>query len=77
MVAKRKWSEMSGPQRAAILTVASIELALTATALADLVKRPAEQVRGSKGLWALGVFIQPVGPVAYLAWGRHAPALEG
>ncbi len=75
-MAKESWKDLSGAQRAAILTVASVELALTATALVDLARRPAAQVRGRKGLWALGVFIQPVGPVLYLAWGRHAPAAE-
>ena len=50
---------------------ASIELALTATALVDLVRRPAAEVRGPKGLWALGVFVQPVGPIGYLTCGRH------
>jgi hypothetical protein len=75
-MAKKSWKDLSGAQRAAILTVASVELALTATALVDLARRPAAQVRGRKGLWALGVFIQPVGPVLYLAWGRHAPAPE-
>ena len=73
MAAKKKWSELGGAQRAAILTAASIELALTACALMDLAKRPAEQVRCGKRFWALGVLVQPVGPIAYLAWGRHAP----
>ena len=56
-----------------MLTVASVELALTATALVDLAMRPAAEVRGRKAVWALAVFVQPVGPIAYLAWGRHAP----
>lgn len=73
MVTKKKWSEMSGAERAGALTVGSIELALTAAALADLVTRPAEQVRGGKWPWALGIFVQPIGPIAYLVWGRHAP----
>lgn len=68
---KQKWSQMSSGQKFAVLTVASIELALTATALVDLVRRPAEQVRGPKALWALGVFIQPVGPIAYLTVGAR------
>jgi hypothetical protein len=72
-MAKKKWSELSGPQQAATVAVGTVELVLTIIALVDLVKRPPEQVRGPKGLWAVGVFIQPVGPVAYLAWGRHAP----
>ena len=71
-MAKKKWSDLSGPQRAVTVTVSAVEVALTGIALVDLVKRPAEQVRGPKGLWAIGVFIQPVGPIAYLAWGRHA-----
>lgn len=61
---------MSGGQRAAIVAGAAVELVLTTTALVDLARRPASQVRGSKALWALGCFVQPVGPVAYLALGR-------
>ena len=72
-MAQKKWSELSGPQQAATVAVSSVELALTVVALVDLVKRAPEQIRGPKGLWAVGVLIQPVGPIAYLAWGRHAP----
>ena len=61
-----------GPgQRAAMLIVGSVELALTVTALVDLIRRPADHVRGDKRLWALGVFVQPVGPIAYLTWGAR------
>lgn len=71
---KKTWSELSDAQKTAILVVGSVELALTATALVDLARRPAEQVRGRKALWALGVLVQPVGPIAYLAWGARKPA---
>ena len=71
MAAKRRWSEMSPGQRAGVLIVGSVELALTVTALVDLIRRPADQVRGDKRLWALGVLVQPVGPIAYLAWGAR------
>ena len=67
----RRWSDLTPAQQTAILVGASIELALTATALVDLARRPAAQVRGSKVLWALGCAVQPVGPVAYLVWGRR------
>jgi hypothetical protein len=62
---------MSPRQQTAVLIVASVELSLTLTALVDLIRRPADQVRGDKRLWALGVLVQPVGPIAYLAWGAH------
>lgn len=66
------WGGLSTAKRAAFLAGASVELALTTVALADLAKRPADQVRGPKALWGLGSFVQPVGPVAYLAYGRRA-----
>jgi hypothetical protein len=71
MQQRKRWSEMSSGQRAAIVAGAAVELVLTTTALVDLARRPASQVRGSKALWALGCFVQPVGPVAYLAVGRR------
>ena len=77
MKSNKRWSELSGPQQAAILVAASIELALTATALVDLVRRPAAEVRGPKGLWALGVFVQPVGPIGYLTCGRRRGSAAG
>lgn len=61
---------MSTPQRTAVLVGAAIEITLTAVALTDLARRPVERVRGPKLLWAAGCFVQPVGPVLYLALGR-------
>lgn len=63
---------MSTGQRVAIVAGATIEVVLTTAALVDLARRPAAQVRGSKALWAIGCFVQPVGPVAYLALGRRS-----
>ncbi len=65
-MANKKWSDLSSAQQTAILTLASIELSLTVTAAVDLVRRPAAQVHGRKGVWALALFVQPVGPIAYL-----------
>jgi hypothetical protein len=62
---------MSTGQRVAIVAGATVEVVLTTAALVDLARRPAAQVRGSKALWAIGCFVQPVGPVAYLALGRR------
>jgi hypothetical protein len=54
-----------------IIAMSAVELALTTTALVDLARRPADQVRGPKPLWVLGCFVQPVGPLAYLVLGRR------
>ena len=74
MADKKRWSDMSGGQRTVIVVAAGVEIVLTATALVDLARRPRAQVRGPKPLWALGCFVQPIGPIAYLAIGRRRSA---
>jgi hypothetical protein len=66
---KKKWDDLSDGQKTALLVAVSVELALTASALVDLARRPGDLVRGPKALWALACFVQPVGPVAYLTLG--------
>jgi hypothetical protein len=72
---RKKWSDLSSAQQTAILVAASIELSLTITSLIDLARRPGNQIRGPKAAWVAGVFVQPVGPIAYLTLGiRHGDA---
>ena len=71
MARKRRWADMSRPERAAIITLGSIEFVLTAVAGVDLYRRPAEDTRGPKLLWWPIIFVQPVGPIAYLKFGRR------
>ncbi len=70
-MAKKKWSDLSDGEKTAILVAASIQLSLAATAWVDLARRPAEQVRGSKGAWALAIAVNFVGPISYFAFGRR------
>jgi hypothetical protein len=71
MRANRRWSELSRSARVAVIVGAAVEVTLTAAAAADLARRPAAGVRGLRALWALGIFVQPVGPIAYLMLGRR------
>ena len=68
---KRRWSELSGSQRAGIVAGSTLQLGLLAAALRDLRHRPPVAVRGSKKLWTAACFINVVGPLAYLAFGRR------
>lgn len=68
---KRRWSELSDRQKRLIGAAAVVEVVLTTVALRDLARRPSGQVRGPKAVWALGCFVQPVGPIAYLTVGRR------
>lgn len=71
MTTTKRWSDLTGAQQKAIVVVAALEMVVTASALIDLARRPAGQVRGPKQLWLVGCFVQPVGPIAYLALGRR------
>jgi hypothetical protein len=69
-VAKKRWSDLSDRQRAVLVVGSAVEVVLTTVALVDLARRPSDQVKGSKAWWTLACFVQPVGPIAYLAMGR-------
>ncbi|MDQ0094221.1 PLDc N-terminal domain-containing protein [Paeniglutamicibacter psychrophenolicus] len=70
MAQKKRWNEISVVSRWRIVVLGIVQLALQFVALRDLVKRPAANVRGSKGAWAAASFINFLGPIAYLACGR-------
>lgn len=67
----RKWSEMSTGERAGVIALAAVEVALTTWAGKDLASRDASEVRGPKLLWGAALLVQPVGPIAYLVAGRR------
>lgn len=67
----RTWQELSSGQRAAALTLASVQLSLAVSAWVDLARRPADQVNGRKATWAAVIAINVVGPVLYFVKGRR------
>jgi hypothetical protein len=71
MEPKKRWSDLTPPQRVGVIAAAAVEVLVTATALLDLARRPRALVRGPKLLWFLGCFVQPIGPMAYMKVGRR------
>ncbi len=72
-MAKKKWSDLTSGQRKAMIALGTVEVALASAAYVDLIRRPADQVNGSKGTWAAIIAINIVGPIAYFTRGRKAP----
>jgi hypothetical protein len=70
-MAKKKWSDLTRKQKAAVYAGGAVESVLTAAALKDLAGRPNDSVRGPKAAWVLATFVQPVGPIAYFVAGRR------
>ena len=70
MTKKKRWSDLSDRQRAAVVALGTVQIALFGAAANDLRRRPADQVNGDKRLWALACLVNFFGPLAYFRWGR-------
>ena len=68
---KKRWEDLTTRQRAMIVAGGAVEVVITTVALVDLARRPKRLVRGRKLRWLMGFAVQPVGPIAYLAFGRR------
>jgi hypothetical protein len=70
-MARTRWADLTDRQRTIVLTLASIQLSLGATAWADLARQPADQANGRKAVWAALIAVNFVGPLSYFCWGRR------
>jgi|tagenome__1003787_1003787.scaffolds.fasta_scaffold20478302_2 hypothetical protein len=70
---RRKWSDLSPRSRRMIVSAAVAEAALKIAVLVDLKNRPADQVRGSRRMWATSMVVNSFGllPLAYFTFGRR------
>ena len=69
-MSKKQWNDLSPQKRATVGVVGLVQVLLLAAALIDIRRRPAEQIRGPKKLWAAVAFINFVGPITYFVVGR-------
>ena len=67
------WRDRTNKQRVRMILQGGIQLALLTAALWDIRRRPADQIKGSKRMWALvsGVNFLGLGPIAYFLFGRR------
>lgn len=68
---KQRWSELPPGRRRAIVVLGAAQVSFQLAALIDLRRRPADELRGSKRLWAAASFVNWLGPLAYFAYGRR------
>ena len=72
-MATRRWSELTTRQKVIAMVITVVQLSLAGWAWHDLAGRSADQVNGSKRVWAAVIGINWVGPAAY-AWKGRRPA---
>jgi hypothetical protein len=74
MAAKKQWSDLSERTRRLIAAAAFAEGILKAVALVDIKRRPANQIRGRKWVWATVVTVVSsfgLVPISYFVFGRR------
>ena len=70
----RRWNDLSEGTRRLIIVTAVAESILKGAALIDIKRRPANQIRGPKWLWASVVAVVSsagVLPISYFIFGRR------
>ena len=65
----KKWDDLTAKQQIAVLVAGSVQLSLATAAWLDLAGRPAAQVNGPKGLWAVAIGMNLAGPILYFLRG--------
>ena len=71
---RRRWRDLPPWQQRAIAVAGTVQVALALAAWADLARRPAAAVTGSKRAWAVVILVNFLGPLAYFRWGRRTVA---
>jgi len=76
MSPNKKWSDLTARQKAPFVLRGIVQVALLAAALADIRRRPAEEIRGSKWLWSAVVLVNftGIGPSPTSSSGASAPS---
>ena len=64
-MSNKRWGDLSSTQRKAVVLSGVVQLGLLAAALADIYRRPAEEIRGAKRLWAAAAFVNSLDPISY------------
>ncbi|MBW8767675.1 MAG: PLDc N-terminal domain-containing protein [Geodermatophilales bacterium] len=70
-MARRRWADLTGSQKALVVALGSVQLSLAAAAWVDLAARPRTRVNGRKAVWAAVIAVNWIGPLAYFRWGRR------
>ena len=67
---KKGWDSLTDEQKRGIGLAAVVQVCLLLFALYDWFRRPGDEIRGPKLAWLPLLFVNFIGPLAYLKFGR-------
>ena len=67
----KKITDLTAQQKKMVGLSATVQFALAGLALADIWRRPAAEVRGSRALWSAACAVNFIGPLSYFIFGRR------
>jgi hypothetical protein len=70
-MAEKRLRDLPAWQQRLIAAAATVQVSMLAAALIDIWRRPQDQIRGPKRLWAVVSFINFAGPASYFLFGRR------
>ena len=65
------WADLTSRQRRSIVLLGVVQVSLLIATLADLRRRPAEEINGSRRMWTALAFVNWIGPMTYFWKGRR------
>ena len=71
MARKKSLQDLTVQQKKAVGVSAAVQFVLAGLALADIWRRPASEVRGSRALWSAACAVNFIGPISYFLFGRR------
>ena len=67
----KKITDLTAQQKKMVGFSATVQFALAGLALADIWRRPAAEIRGSRALWSAACAVNFIGPLSYFIFGRR------
>ena len=71
MVKKKSIKDLTAQQKKVVGVASTVQVLLAGLALADIWRRPAREVRGSRALWSAACAVNFIGPLSYFIFGRR------
>ena len=73
---KKRWQDLTVVEKIGVALMGTVQLLLLVTALWDISRQPADEIKGDKRWWTAAVFVNFIGPISYFLFGKRKAAWQ-